>query len=148
MAVAVAADPAADPGEEDVAREGEKDREDEQAGVAGVLDAHAAPAAEDAAESEDGGQEGVLRRGLVLVADAHEEGEESAGAEAEGERLEHRGAVKVRPVEREVRDGRVREVRHRLNETEDPQDAEEDIARREEGDDERSETAEDDTADA
>src|SRR5207249_1848405 len=66
-------DPAPHPWEQQVRRQREEEGQGEEAGVAEVLDAVAAGAAEEAGEAEEGGEKRVLRGGLVLVADAHQE---------------------------------------------------------------------------
>src|SRR5260221_8301574 len=80
-------DPASHPRQEEEGRNPEHEGEHEENRVAEALGREPRPAAHETGQAEEGGQHGVLRRRLVLVADPHQERQEGGGAETGGERL-------------------------------------------------------------
>ncbi len=78
-------------------------------------------AREDAREGEEARQERVLRRREPLLREAEQQHAESPLAEAARPELEGLRGVHERAVRPDVRHGRVAQVRHELEEAEDPQ---------------------------
>src|SRR5262245_60715016 len=133
------ADPAADPGQEQVGGKRGRERQREVVAVAERLDrATRDRAGERATQVEERREERVLRRRLLLVADVHQEGEERRGPQAGAEALAERRGVDSRASSVGPRRDRVAEVRDRLEEPENPERTEDAPARRERPPDERA----------